>query len=222
MAASLAVLLAPLYAPRSVLAEGTPPASSTAAPTVATTPGTTQTELPVGGIVADSFFPWVSKDPKVPTRWTDGIVHFFLGLIGALVTVYLFLGESLPSMGGKAKYDLVEQELQDFKSRREKALKAREEYARGETEPPVERLEAELRLSNDYERTIRRLEAQLTQERWNLFLVGFPVYPPPRGLLRVGVRDEFPTGAADRVRLDGARRPHRSATRARFPQTDEG
>jgi hypothetical protein len=176
IATRLAVLLMLLCTPRWVTAEAAPTAQSTAAPTVATGTSTTQTELPFGSIVADSFFPWVSKDPKVPTRWTDGIVHFFLGLIGALVTVYLFLGESLPSMGGKAKYDLVEQELQDFKSRREKALKAREEYARGETEPPLERLEAELRLSNDYERTIRRLEAQLAQERWNLFLVGFPVY----------------------------------------------
>ncbi|MGI8519013.1 MAG: hypothetical protein ACR2MC_00130 [Actinomycetota bacterium] len=100
-----------------------------------------------------------------------------LGLMGALVTIYLFLGESLPSMGGKAEYESLRLELEDFKERRDKTLRAREKFARGEADDtPEDQLRAQDELSADYNATITRLESQLARERWRLYLIGFPVY----------------------------------------------
>lgn len=122
------------------------------------------------------FFPWV-KEGGLAQNWVMGLGFGALGLLGALVTIYLFLGESLPSMGGKAEYESLRLELEDFKDRRDKTLRAREKFARGETDDtPADQLRAQDELSADYNATITRLESQLARERWRLYLMGFPVY----------------------------------------------
>lgn len=134
------------------------------------------TQSPASIEMSQIIFPWVFKAGGIVQNWQEGIAHFILGIAGALVTVYLFLGEFLPSMGGKVEYELLKEELKDFKRRRERALTEREKYARGESEPPKERMNFENELADDYDLIIERLERQISQERWRLFGLGFPIY----------------------------------------------
>jgi hypothetical protein len=128
------------------------------------------------GVTNDVLFPWVEKG-GFSQNWWQGLGYALLGLLGAMVTIYLFLGESLPSMGGKADYDALRVELEDFKERREKNLRAREEFARDESdEISAERRRTQDALAVEYDTTISRLEAQLVKERWALYLMGFPIY----------------------------------------------
>jgi len=99
-----------------------------------------------------------------------------LGVAGALVTAYLFLGDFLPSMGGKVDYDLQRGILDDLKKRKEKTLALLESYVQGGEAVPPERLEAAEQLSKDFETTITRMEASIAKDRWRLFRLGFPVY----------------------------------------------
>jgi hypothetical protein len=122
------------------------------------------------------FFPWASKPGGFAGNWPEGLAHFGIGLAGALVTVYLFLGEFLPSMGGKAEYELMRHELSDLKKRKDRALTELERYAKGESALSAERREAEQHLSDDLEADIERLEHKITRERWRLLGLGIPMY----------------------------------------------
>jgi hypothetical protein len=159
----IAVFLGCLLSPGWAAAQPTPtPLETTDSPTEAD-------ELGV-------LFPWASEPGGAAENWPEGVINFLLGVAGALVTVYLFLGDFLPSMGGKAEYELTQQELRDFKERRNRALAERERYAKGESDLPAERLAAELQLSDDFDRAIERLEKGAARERWRLFILGFPIY----------------------------------------------
>lgn len=143
-------------------------------------PDTSATETPPAEQDEDEstpvLLPWV-QEGGFEENWWQGLGYALLGFLGALVTIYLFLGESLPSMGGKADYESLRLELEDFKARREKVLRGRESYARGETDDvSSDRLEMQNGLSDDYDTAITRLEGQLSRERWRLYLMGFPMY----------------------------------------------
>ncbi len=124
--------------------------------------------------VSDVIFPWAQGG--FAKHWGDGLVRFLLGVAGALVTAYLFLGDFLPSMGGKVDYDLQRGILDDLKKRKEKTLALLESYVQGGEAVPPERLEAAEQLSKDFETTITRMEASIAKDRWRLFRLGFPVY----------------------------------------------
>ena len=132
------------------------------------------------------FFPWASAQGGFSENWLTGLAHFGLGLIGALVTVYLFLGEFLPSMGGKVQYEVIRQELEDQKKRQDaeitnrqklsQALVGRNKFGDGEAAVIRARLRASDSLVRDFDHAIDRFEHQVTKERWRLFLIGFPMY----------------------------------------------
>ena len=91
-----------------------PDVSPTPVATVVTTPTPVTTQIPIH--ISGQIFAWYF-DPEGPNILL-GVVYFLLGCTGALVTVYLFLGEFLPSMGGKTEYRLTKIELEEFKKRR--------------------------------------------------------------------------------------------------------
>ena len=132
------------------------------------------------------FFPWVHASGGFDANWKTGLGRFLLGVVGSPVTVYLFLGEFLPSMGGKTEYDLTRNELEDQKKRRDLALVDREKLGKALSErdkiPPDEvaivdiRLRASEGLLEGFDRQIGRLEQEAIRERWRLFLLGFPMY----------------------------------------------
>jgi hypothetical protein len=123
------------------------------------------------------IFAWAYAEGGAAQNWPTGLIYALLGIVGALTMVYLFLGEFLPSMGGKAEYEALKGELEDYKVRRDETLKNREKYARGEAAAlTLERLTAENNLTDDYDKTIERLERQISQDRWRLFWLGFPIY----------------------------------------------
>lgn len=134
-----------------------------------------------------SIFPWVwEKDSGRFGNWPKGLAHFFLGLIGALITVYLFLGEFLPSTGGKVNYEQLKHELEDMKKQRDSKMAERQTLGQkvsGLTQLDQSQglaLQAQVAESNTaletYNRQIEFLAKQVAQERWHLFMMGFPIY----------------------------------------------
>ena len=128
----------------------------------------------VGG-AADVLFPWV-KSGGVSENWVEGLGLFALGLLGALVTAYLFLGEFLPSMGGKATYDVLSIEIEDLARRRNDVLALRERYVRGELSLTNERLRAAERLTEQLTQAHDAKQTEASRLRTHLLLVGFPMY----------------------------------------------
>ncbi len=153
-----------------ILLGGTLPAAAqqpTPAPTGQTGPGE----------ISGTICPWAFKTGGFSQNWTEGLTYFILGIIGALATVYLFVGEFLPSMGGKAEYELLKIELENTKKLRDHTLAFRADAIENGVPPlPTDKINALNDLSDDYEKTIDRLEKQLSQERWRLFLLAFPIY----------------------------------------------
>lgn len=117
---------------------------------------------------------WLFPDEGDPD-WTDGVVLFFLGVLGALVTAYLFLGEFLPSMGGKAEYDSDTWDLKTKKGERDKLIEERGRLARAS---PVNsaQVSALEKMSDDLAANIDQIEERRRSERWRLLAVGIPVY----------------------------------------------
>src|SRR6266850_8389726 len=83
------------------------------------------------GSISPTIFPWAAKPGGATGNWLEGLVFGLVGVVGALVTVYLFLGDFLPSMGGKAEYEALRLEIADLEKRRDKLLTLRERFARG-------------------------------------------------------------------------------------------
>ncbi|MDQ3915383.1 MAG: hypothetical protein M3323_08675 [Actinomycetota bacterium] len=125
--------------------------------------------------VGSVLFGW-AKAGGFWDNFPAGVGYVLLGLIGALVTAYLFLGDFLPSMGGKADYDASKAELDEFKQRRDKLLIDREKDAAGTGETSAEQRAIRDALYDDHERTIARLEARLARDRRGMYLTGFPMY----------------------------------------------
>ena len=179
----------PQAGPQSVATQPPTPPSTAAATPVQSTNAPRSSESPVSATTGSSsieFFPWASAPGGFSQNWETGLARFVLGLIGALFTVYLFLGEFLPSMGGKAEYEVKRQELEDQKKRRDAAVKnqerlgealgSRNNFGTGEVQVIRTRIRASDGLIKEYDHAIDNLEREISAERWRLFLVGFPMY----------------------------------------------
>jgi hypothetical protein len=123
----------------------------------------------------DVLLPWTSGG-GFSDNWAQGAGFAALGIIGALVLVYLFLGEFLPSMGGKAAADELRIEIQQLVERRDAQLRLRESYASGDTNVPEERLNQAVKLVADLTEVISSKEGQMTQRRRSAQRLGLPIY----------------------------------------------
>lgn len=124
--------------------------------------------------ISDVIFPWAHGG--FGKNWFEGLLRFVLGVVGGLVTTYLFIGDFLPSMGGRVEYDLLSSQLDDLRTRRNETMTLLERYVKGDTDVSQERLLAGDRLTDDFDQALQRLETQVNKERWRLFLIGFPIY----------------------------------------------
>ena len=113
--------------------------------------------------------------PEGDPDWTEGVVLFLLGVVGALVTTYLFLGDFLPSMGGKADYESARLDLKARLTKRDDLQAERQKIA-GETPFPADRIEALDRMSTDLTTEISDIRDGMSSERWRLVLLGIPIY----------------------------------------------
>lgn len=126
--------------------------------------------------VSDVLFPWV-KSGNFADNWLDGLGLAALGLIGALVTVYLFLGEFLPSMGGRAAYEELKVEIGALADRRDRQLVPREHYAKDDEEELTDKQREEsARITEQLTAIIDQKEGEAKALRRHLFLMGFPTY----------------------------------------------
>lgn len=106
----------------------------------------------------------------------EGVGFALLGLVGALVTTYLFLNELLPSMGGKADYELIGVELAEFKEKRTKTLTDREAALAAGVQPGDEKMKAIDSLFDDLDTVIARLEDRQMKVRRSMYLTALPMY----------------------------------------------
>jgi hypothetical protein len=127
------------------------------------------------------IFPW-AEDGGVSKNWRDGLFLFIVGFVGALATVFLFLGEFLPSMGGKADYDAVLGETEVLKKQRDEAIATRTrllaaaDVAGGDVAWRKEQLRGQEGLTQDLDTVIAREEKRSTTLKWRLGLLGMPMY----------------------------------------------
>ncbi|MEJ2210069.1 MAG: hypothetical protein P8129_13660 [Anaerolineae bacterium] len=155
----------------------TPP---TEAPTAAAITPTPTPQIPSPSAIADAVVEDLGGKEAVlfawyPDDWGQGALLFVLGLAGALVTVYLFVGEMLPSMGGQAEYERLRVTLAHYVERREEIIEMRNNLVLGEEDQALS-LEALSTLSRDLQEMTELLERRLRSERWRLFAIGFPIY----------------------------------------------
>ncbi|MGH2987532.1 MAG: hypothetical protein ACRDLO_12710 [Solirubrobacterales bacterium] len=125
--------------------------------------------------VSDVLFPWIESG-GFEANWAEGLGFAGLGIVGALVTIYLFLGGFLPSMGGKAEYEATRLEIEDLAKRRDKQITLREQHTRGDAGIPAERLAEADKLTDDLGEMIEAKEARAAKLRRELIAVGFPLY----------------------------------------------
>lgn len=134
--------------------------------------------------VSDVLFPWIESG-GFEANWGEGLGFAALGIVGALVTIYLFLGGFLPSMGGKAEYEATRLEIEDLTKRRDKQILLREQHTRGEAGIPAERLAEADKLTDDLGAMIEAKEARAAKLRRELVAIGFPLYVVLGGVFAV-------------------------------------
>jgi hypothetical protein len=134
--------------------------------------------------VSDVLFPWIDSG-GFDANWGEGVGFMALGIVGALVTIYLFLGGFLPSMGGKAEYEATRLEIGDLAKRRDKQITLRELHTRGEAGVSAERLEEADKLTDDLGAIIEAKEARAAKLRRELLAIGFPLYVVLGGVFAV-------------------------------------
>jgi hypothetical protein len=158
-----------------------------------TTPEVQPSVTPMPSELAPELFAWYP--PGGPPNYGLGLLFFVVGGVGALVTVYLFLGEFLPSMGGKGEYIKLQAQLEYFEDRRKQLLDNRWQALKDKTElaqHQVQLLMATDRLSDDLDSIVKDLQRQMTSERWRLFILGFPLYVVLGGFFALAfARDVF-------------------------------
>jgi hypothetical protein len=142
-------------------------------------PGRQKTELtPPSDDNSDvwgNFFPW-SSDEGFSSNFLSGLGLALLGVFGALVTIYLFLGEFLPSMGGKAEYEAIGLELEDLVNRRDKQLAPRERFTRDSHPMDTEQRDEAAKLTQDLNGIIQSKEKAAQKVKRELVAMGFPLY----------------------------------------------
>ena len=134
--------------------------------------------------VSDVLFPWIESG-GFEANWAEGLGFAGLGIVGALVTIYLFLGGFLPSMGGKAEYEATRLEIEDLAKRRDKQITLREQHTRGDAGIPAERLAEADKLTDDLGEMIEAKEARAAKLRRELIAIGFPLYVVLGGVFAV-------------------------------------
>lgn len=134
--------------------------------------------------VSDVLFPWIESG-GFDANWGEGVGFAALGIVGALVTIYLFLGGFLPSMGGKAEYEATRLEIGDLAKRRDKQIALRELHTRGEAGVAAERLQEADKLTDDLGAIIEAKEARAAKLRRELIAIGFPLYVVLGGVFAV-------------------------------------
>jgi hypothetical protein len=121
------------------------------------------------------FLPWVDAGGFSDNIGT-ALGFFALGLIGALVTIYLFLGEWLPSMGGKAQYETLLLEIDELKDRRDVLMSLREDFTEGDEELSAERREEAKHLSDELEGEVETKTKRAETLHRRILAQGFLLY----------------------------------------------
>jgi hypothetical protein len=122
-----------------------------------------------------TFFPW-TDEPGFSANWLSGLGLALLGIFGALVTIYLFLGEFLPSMGGKAEYEALGLEIEDLSKRRDKQLSPRERFTRDGHHMTNDQRDEAAKLTADLNGIIAGKERNAQKVKRELVAIGFPLY----------------------------------------------
>jgi len=135
-----------------------------------TTPGPVDPSVQPSG---DTIFSWLDATGGFGANWGTGLELLLIGAFGALATVYFFNGESLPSMGGGARVESKEAELQGARQSRDLALSRGTEAAqKGDSRS----FTAQMQLAENYAAQVKDHEEAISRERWRLLKIGMPLY----------------------------------------------
>lgn len=134
-----------------------------------------QPPSPVPEIAGQAVFGWAFKAGGVGANWPEGGMYALLGMIGAAVSIYLFAGDLLPSMGGKARLAIKQAEADSLKATRKQAL----DHAMRELDqdnPHMDKVSSWQSVVGSCSTEIARIEAEVGSERRGLLLTATPLY----------------------------------------------
>ena len=123
-------------------------------------------------LTSTTFLSWATGPGSID--WSRGAALAGLGLVGALVEVYVSTGEALPSIGGQARISGLQARLSEEQAHREDAVTRCEQLAPQENvSEQFEQFETVAGLRQD---SIRALSRELATVRRQQTYVGVPVY----------------------------------------------
>jgi hypothetical protein len=122
-----------------------------------------------------AIFPWVTSG-GFDENWKEGLGLAALGLVGAIVLLFVSFGDFLPAMGGKADYLARKAELDELVEQRSAQFALREKYVSGGAETTPEREAASAALTDDLETAIQQMQREVAHERNRLLWTGMVMY----------------------------------------------
>ncbi|HET7506838.1 MAG TPA: hypothetical protein VFJ53_00635 [Solirubrobacterales bacterium] len=128
-----------------------------------------------GTDIWSGFFPWKTGgdfSDNLPT----GVGLAAMGIIGALILIFGFLGSYLPSMGGKTEYKALLLEIETLTKRRDRLLASREDYVSSGDDFGGERRREATALTQDLTAVIKSKEEEAQRKYRQVMRLGIPIY----------------------------------------------
>lgn len=119
------------------------------------------------------FFGWLDQ-PSGPD-WELGAKLFFVGMFGALIAAFAFLGDAIPSSKGQVRIKAWEADEQFLLAKRNESIARSEELVTA-AKVDSERLAHEQTLGQRFASLLENKVALISRERWKLFTVGGTFY----------------------------------------------
>ena len=110
------------------------------------------------GLEIANLFTWATNDPP---DWSQGLLYSFLGMIGALVTIFTLIGGVIPGTAGQAKIEFDEGRLDKWQRRLEELM--------DDPSPNAEVIKS-------VEVAVDNLRDDLRAERWHQFGIAAVIY----------------------------------------------
>jgi hypothetical protein len=137
-----------------------------------------------GSVVSDTLFPWLDVGGTAADQWLWGLLLFGLGLVGALVAVYAFLGESLPSSGGQVEIRKARQRIEQLETEYDQQMAKRRQLLGADPldSPRIDHLATYCAELGD---VIEKDKQWVRRRQWQLYRSGLPLYLVLGGLTAV-------------------------------------
>lgn len=133
------------------------------------------------------LFSWITETGGFRENWQQGLGLAVLGVMGALVAMFLFIGDPLPSMGGQVRVREMEEEIVDLREKWRDSVESQRKLLDGTGDMQSERLAARQSHAEGIASQLSELRGALARERWRQFGIAIPLYVALGGFFAAAV-----------------------------------